>query len=70
MSEFTRREAITVMVGAAGLLALGEHDPAEGGTSMMDENPTLPPAYRGTHEPKPLPYDAGKLRGLSEKLIR
>ena len=26
-------------------------------------------AYRGSNEPKPLPFDAGKLKGLSEKLV-
>jgi Fe-Mn family superoxide dismutase len=29
-----------------------------------------PPAYRGDHELKPLPFDPAKLSGLSEKLIR
>jgi len=36
----------------------------------MAETTTLPPAYRGSHEPKPLPFDPAKLRGLSEKLLR
>jgi Fe-Mn family superoxide dismutase len=27
-------------------------------------------AFRGQHQPKPLPFDPAKLRGLSEKLIR
>ena len=36
----------------------------------MAETSAPPPAYRGTHEPKPLPFDPGGLRGLSEKLIR
>ena len=30
----------------------------------------LPRAYRGGHQPKPLPFDPTKLRGLSEKLLR
>jgi Fe-Mn family superoxide dismutase len=31
--------------------------------------PQLAPAYRGTHQVRPLPFEAAKLRGLSEKLI-
>jgi len=36
----------------------------------MAETNHLPPAYRGQHQPKPLPFDAAKLRGLSERLLR
>lgn len=31
---------------------------------------SIPPVYRGNHQPKPLPFDPGKLPGLSEKLLR
>lgn len=31
---------------------------------------TLAPAFAGTHEPRPLPFDPAKLSGLSERLIR
>ncbi len=38
---------------------------------MAQPNPTeLAPAFAGRHEPKPLPFDAGKLPGLSERLLR
>ena len=70
--EVTRREAITLMAGAT-VAALGTQisitSAAEGASTMAD-TATLPPAYRGTHEPKPLPFDPAKLRGLSEKLLR
>jgi superoxide dismutase, Fe-Mn family len=70
--EVTRREAITLMAGAT-VAVLGTQTlstiAAEGAPSMTDTT-TLPPAYRGTHEPKPLPFDPAKLRGLSEKLLR
>ncbi|MBJ7377347.1 MAG: superoxide dismutase, partial [Sphingobium sp.] len=29
-----------------------------------------PPAFAGTHQPKPLRFDPAKLDGLSERLIR
>jgi Fe-Mn family superoxide dismutase len=38
---------------------------------MAQANPSaLAPAFAGRHEPKPLPFDPGKLTGLSERLIR
>jgi superoxide dismutase, Fe-Mn family len=38
---------------------------------MAHPNPTeRAPAFAGRHEPKPLPFDAGKLPGLSERLLR
>lgn len=62
----TRREAIGVLVTgslSAGLTDLPEWDRL---TSVL---PQLPPAYRGTNQIKPLPFDPTKLKGLSEKLI-
>jgi superoxide dismutase, Fe-Mn family len=59
--ELTRREVITIVTGA-GVAAL-----AGTATAATD---ALPPAYRGDHQPKALPFDPAKLRGLSEKLLR
>lgn len=36
---------------------------------MAEESANRPLAYRGEHQAKPLPFDAGKLQGLSEKLV-
>ncbi len=36
---------------------------------MAEESTNRPLAYRGEHQVKPLPFDPGKLRGLSEKLV-
>ena len=36
----------------------------------MEEISDLPPAYRGGNQPKSLPFNPAKLRGLSEKLLR
>jgi superoxide dismutase, Fe-Mn family len=70
--DVTRREALTLMAGAtvAVLGAQVASTIASEGASPMADTTTLPPAYRGTHEPKPLPFDPTKLRGLSEKLLR
>ncbi len=32
--------------------------------------PELPRVFRGEHQPKPLPFDPAKLKGISEKLIK
>jgi Fe-Mn family superoxide dismutase len=66
--QLTRREAITVMAGTGVAIAVGARI-TEGDTNMAETN-SLPPAYRGDHQPKPLTFDPAKLRGLSEKLLR
>lgn len=69
--ELTRREAILTLITGASVTALIDITAAEGGTTTMaDTTMALAPAYRGSHEPKPLPFDPAKLRGFSEKLIR
>lgn len=59
----------TAALGAAAALAGGpalaaqpeaQAEPAGGG----------PGAFRGQHQPKPLPFDPTKLKGLSERLLR
>ena len=65
--ELSRREALTVLAGTgvvAAAAGVGREGPA------MADTGTLPPAYRGDHQPAPLPFDPAKLRGLSEKLLR
>ena len=66
--KLTRREAITVMAGT-GLAACSGSHPLKGNLVMAQTN-SAPPAYRGDHQPKPLPFDPAKLPGLSEKLLR
>ena len=64
----TRREALETVawIGASAALAAS----LRGGTAMAEEAPTAkPPAYRGEHAIKPLPFDPTKLKGLSEKLL-
>ncbi|HWQ36503.1 MAG TPA: Fe-Mn family superoxide dismutase [Blastocatellia bacterium] len=63
MSSITRRKAIeTMLAGSAGAALAGLHIEAQ--------NSTTASAFRGQHQLRPLPFDAAKLKGLSEKLIR
>lgn len=53
-----------ISAGAALAADLG------GSAAMAEEAPSVkPPAYRGEHPVRPLPFDPTKLRGLSEKLL-
>lgn len=63
MKNISRREAISgVLATGASVLAFG---------SIADsQTDSLPMAFAGKHQPKPLPFDATKLTGISEKLIR
>jgi Fe-Mn family superoxide dismutase len=64
----TRRETLVAAarIGAGAALATG----LGGSTAMAEQAPSpKPPAYRGEHAIKPLPFDATKLKGLSEKLL-
>jgi superoxide dismutase, Fe-Mn family len=62
MSKLNRREAIGgVLAAGVGVLAFSE---------KTFSQTTLAPAFSGKHQPKPLPFDAAKLNGISEKLIR
>lgn len=80
MKHLSRREALgTMMTGSAGLTIAGLARPESGaadkrGDAMMAEaqgTATGPArAFRGQHQPKPLPFDPAKLKGLSEKLVR
>ena len=81
MKNLTRREAIGAIVGGsvsvalAGLGGSREASAYEKGEKMMTSeqqtNPTQPArAFVGQHQPKPLPFDPAKLKGISEKLIK
>jgi superoxide dismutase, Fe-Mn family len=63
MKKISRREAISgVLAASAGVLAVS------GTADAQDQS--LSSAFAGKHAPKPLPFDATKLNGISEKLIR
>jgi superoxide dismutase, Fe-Mn family len=70
MSPRTSRRTLLGALGAGGAAlalareALGQAPAAAGPEAAR------PPAFRGQHEPRPLPFDPAKLRGLSERLVR
>jgi superoxide dismutase, Fe-Mn family len=78
MSGLKRRDAIKGMfVGGAGLAlgALNASDAEAGETVISGSRQNADAmqaarAFRGQHQPKALPFDPAKLRGISEKLIR
>jgi superoxide dismutase, Fe-Mn family len=62
MNEVTRREAILgIAATGAAVLGFSENAAAE---------EAVPKAFAGNHQPVPLPFDAAKLIGISEKLIK
>ncbi|MFY9609318.1 MAG: Fe-Mn family superoxide dismutase [Blastocatellia bacterium] len=77
MSQFTRRDAIkAIVVGGTGLAVTSLAASGEERTTVVandqqtSETTQAARAFRGQHQPKPLPFDPAKLKGLSEKLIR
>ncbi|HLE63256.1 MAG TPA: hypothetical protein VI750_08960 [Pyrinomonadaceae bacterium] len=77
MKDISRREAISRIAGGAGLalslsgneLVRGEELERTGQQASSPQGMTAR-AFRGQHQPQPLPFDPSKLRGISEKLIR
>jgi superoxide dismutase, Fe-Mn family len=74
MSRISRREAMGTLIAGSVVAALV--DVTKGGEVMAEETsqsstaaPQPAPAYRGANQIKPLPFEASKLKGLSEKLI-
>jgi Fe-Mn family superoxide dismutase len=65
MKNVSRREAMVTLVAGGAGLALSTVT-AEAQTAA----PVVARAFSGQHQPKPLPFDPAKLKGLSEKLIR
>ncbi len=69
MHSMNRRNMLgTLAVGGAATAVLASARDASAQAGAVAAAP-LPPAYAGKHEVKPLPFDATKLKGISEKLI-
>lgn len=73
MEDISRRNAISKLAlgSAAAVMMPGLHDLVRASELTQTPGPTAEaPAFRGQHQPRPLPFDPTKLKGLSEKLIR
>src|SRR6266550_4175455 len=64
MRDISRREAMETMLLASAGLTLTTVINAEA------QAPAAPKAFAGQHQPRPLPFDPTKLKGISEKLIK
>ena len=63
MEKLTRREALGgLLATGAGFLTAPQ--------KAVAQTENLPLAFQGKHQPKPLPFEAAKLKGISEKLIK
>ncbi len=63
MNKISRREAISGIIASGAIgLSLNENSFAQTDAPIR--------AFSGNHQPKPLPFEASKLKGLSEKLIK
>ena len=79
MKDLSRREALSkIAAGSAGVaLLLGVSEGIGDANPVIDTaqpstavQAAMPRAFRGEHQPRPLPFDPAKLKGLSEKLLR
>ena len=64
MRDISRREAMETMLLAGAGLTL---------TTLIDaaaQTPAAPKVFTGQHQPRPLPFDPTRLKGISEKLIK
>lgn len=62
-NKISRREAITgILATGATVLSLNGETPAQANTPMR--------VFKGEHQPKPLPFNAAKLNGISEKVVK
>lgn len=64
MNRMSRRQALGGFIsGSLGAVAFSQDVSGE-------QQERIPDAFKGQHQPKPLPFDPAKLTGISEKLIR
>jgi superoxide dismutase, Fe-Mn family len=68
--QLSRRETLTAVLGGVAVgLVQRERVLAEPTPPATPAAGGMPPAYRGVNQVQPLPFDPGKLTGISEKLI-
>jgi hypothetical protein len=64
MTDESKRETLALLgAGAAGVMIAG----MAGAQNVATPTPEVRGSMAGGREPKPLPFDAAKLNGLSEK---
>jgi Fe-Mn family superoxide dismutase len=66
MKRISRRNAIVTMAAGGAGLTMADHLAVNAQTAVA----TTTAAFQGQRQPKPLPFDPTKLKGISEKLIR
>ena len=64
MRDISRREAMETMLLASAGLTLTTLRNAE------SQTPAAAKAFAGQHQPRPLPFNPARLKGISEKLIQ
>jgi Fe-Mn family superoxide dismutase len=69
MTNISRRKAIGSVIAGGAVLAVTDFLTA-GVAGQTAGTPEAARAFRGQHQPKPLPFDPAKLKGISEKLIK
>jgi superoxide dismutase, Fe-Mn family len=67
--DSNRREFLTTAATSTAALLVADTALAQTTKQATMTTDTIAPAFAGGHQPKPLPFDAGKLKGLSRALI-
>jgi len=74
MNTVSRRRAMTIMAAGGAAAALTNLVGGEEVKATTEEQAAtaipIARAFAGKHQPKPLPFDPTKLKGISEKLIK
>jgi Fe-Mn family superoxide dismutase len=77
MKDMSRRDVISKIAGGGAGLALSLSGNTLVGAEELERTgqqastaQAMARAFRGQHQPKPLPFDTTKLKGISEKLIK
>jgi Fe-Mn family superoxide dismutase len=70
MKTISRRQALNVIAAGGVGAALTNFSTVEASQSQTATPMTPARAFAGAHQPRPLPFDTTKLKGISEKLIK
>ena len=70
MNNPSRRDALKSILAGGAAMTLSSNAFADSTSASEQQAAQTTMAFRGQHQPRPLPFDPAKLKGLSEKLIR